>query len=102
MARKRLEHPSKHGADRKLTLVRTTKAVNPTPRRFELSTLRGIRRELSAVYRLARVGELELQDACKLCYMLTSMGKLSESELLEDRLRRLELNMEERDNGSKH
>lgn len=102
MTRKRSLNPSKRGADRPLALVPTTKAINPTPRRFELNTLRGIRRELAAVYRLARVGELQLQDACKLGYLLVSLGKLSESELLEDRLARLEHTLEERDNGNKH
>jgi len=102
MTRKRFESPSKRGAGRKLTLVGTTKATNPTPRRFELSTLRGIRRELAAVYRLARVGELQLQDATRLAYLLSTLGRLSESELLEDRLKRLELSMEERENDNKH
>ncbi len=97
MPRKRSLTPSKRGADPKLTLVGPTKAVDPTPRRFELNTLRGIRRELSAVYRLARTGELPLPDACKLGYLLVSLGKLSESELIENRLSRLEHTLEERE-----
>jgi hypothetical protein len=103
MRRKTPLNKPKRGVDRPLTLVPGGKAVDPTPvRRFELSSLRGIRRELSSVYRLARVGELELQSATRLAYLLSTLGKLSESELLEDRLRRLELTMEDRDSGNKH
>lgn len=102
MTRKRSLNPSKRGADRPLALVPTTKAIDPTPRRFELNTLRGIRRELSAVYRLARIGELPLPDACKLGYLLVSLGKLSESELIENRLSRLEHTLEERNNDNEH
>lgn len=73
----------------------TGKTVAPHPRRFELSTLRGIRREMAGVYRLARTGEISLTDACRLAYLLTTLGKLSEAELLEQRLNRLEERMED-------
>jgi hypothetical protein len=102
MRRKPPLNPSKRGVKRPLTLIPGGKAIDPTPRRFELNSLRGIRRELAAVYRLARVGELQLVDATKLAYLLSTLGKLSETELLEDRLKRLELNMEERENDGKH
>jgi hypothetical protein len=45
---------------------------------------------MASVYRLARTGDMELADACKYAYILTTLGKLSEAELLEDRLSRLE------------
>jgi hypothetical protein len=102
MRRKPPLEPPKRGVGRPLTLVPGDKAVNPTPKRFELSSLRGIRRELAAVYRLARVGELELQNATKLAYLLSTLGKLSESELIEARLIRLEHTMEDRNSGNKH
>lgn len=66
------------------------KVMHPTPRRFELNTLRGIRREMGAVYKLARTGEMQLADACRYAYLLSTLSKISESELLEQRLDRLE------------
>jgi len=78
--------------DRPLALVPHGKPRHPTPR---LNSLRSIRRELASVYRLARRGELALADACKLGYLLSTLGKLSESELLEDRLARLEHTLED-------
>jgi hypothetical protein len=64
--------------------------------------LGGIRKEMASVYRLARTGELELADACRYGYLLTTLGKLSESELIEARLIRLEHTLEERENGNKY
>jgi hypothetical protein len=67
-----------------------------------LGSLRGIRRELAAVYRLARVGELQLADATKLAYLLQALGKLSEVELIEGRLQRIEEAMEGQGHDNKH
>lgn len=80
--------PRDCNADGALTVVSGGKGKYPTPRR--LNSLKSIRRELADVYRLARKGELELSDACKFGYLLSTLGKLSEAELLEDRLVRLE------------
>jgi len=90
VARKPPLTPTKRTSDRPLALVPSGKSKDPTPRRFSLNTLRGIRRELGQVYRLAREGELDLAAACKLGYLLSTLAKVSESELLEDRLSRLE------------
>ncbi len=54
------------------------------------------------MYRLARSGELELQDATKLAYLLSALSKISEAELLEDRLARLEHVLEEKEDGNEH
>lgn len=75
-------------ADGALTVVGSGNGHYPTPRR--LDSLKSIRRDLADVYRLARRGELELSAACKFGYLLSTLGKLSEAELLEDRLIRLE------------
>lgn len=78
-----------------LTVVPSGKRRYPTPRR--LNSLKSIRRELADVYRLARRGEMELADACKFGYLLSTLGKLSEAELLEDRLARIEERINEHD-----
>ena len=83
-----LNDPRDRNTDGALTAVGDGKGRYPTPRR--LNSLKSIRRELADVYRLARRGELELSDACKFGYLLSTLGKLSEAELLEDRLIRLE------------
>jgi archaellum biogenesis protein FlaJ (TadC family) len=78
-----------------LSVVQGGERRYPTPRR--LNSLKSIRRELADVYRLARRGEMELSDACKFGYLLSTLGKLSEAELLEDRLVRLEQTVNEGD-----
>lgn len=80
----------KRDADKPLSLVSSENAQPPTPRRFQVNSLRGIRREMGAVYKMARTGDLDLSEACRYAYLLTTLGKLSESELLEARLARLE------------
>ncbi len=84
------ETSTKCTLERAVTPIKTGNAPVPHPRRFKLNSLRGIRREMASVYRLARTGDMELADACKYAYILTTLGKLSEAELLEDRLSRLE------------
>ncbi len=81
-----------------LSLVASGNDGTPPVRRYRLNSLGGIRREMAQIYKLARTGELELADACKFGYLLTTLGKLSESELIEGRLVRLEHTLEERDN----
>ncbi len=93
---------TKRTPDRSLSLVPSATNSDPTPKRYRLGTMGGIRRELSQVYRLARSGKLELQDATKLAFILSTLSKISESELIEDRLMRLESNMEERENDNKY
>ncbi len=95
MARKRSLNPTERRPERPLTLVPSAEHSDPAPRRYRLGTMGGIRRELSQVYKLARSGELELQDATKLAYLLSTLSKISEAELLEDRLARLEHTLEQ-------
>ena len=102
MVRKTPITHTKRTPERSLSLVSSAEHSDPTPRRYRLGTMGGIRRELSQVYKLARSGELELQDATKLAYLLSTLSKISEAELLEDRLTRLEHTLEEKENGNKH
>lgn len=96
MTRERSKDPANRDPDAPVRLVPGGKRRDPTPRRFQLNSLRGIRREMGQIYRLARTGELDVAEACRYAYLLTTLGKLSESELLEDRLSRLEQTLEEK------
>jgi len=102
MARKTPITRTKRTPERSLSLVASGKNSDPTPRRYRLGTMSGIRRELSQVYKLARSGELELQDATKLAFILSTLSKISEAELLEDRLVRLESTLEARENDHEY
>jgi len=55
-----------------------------------LKTASGVLREMAAVYRASRRGALDLQAACKLTFILQSMGRLHETVELERRVAALE------------
>ena len=63
---------------------------NPVPLRLNLSTAAGVRRELARVYRDARSGALDAQDATRLGYLLMQIAKMIELGDLERRLEALE------------
>ncbi len=96
MARKPPVNPTERRPERSLSLVPSGNDGAPPVRRYRLNSLSGVRREMAQIYKQARTGELDLADACKYGYLLTTLGKLSESELIEDRLGRLERTLEER------
>ena len=58
--------------------------------RCELDTLADVRREMAKVYREARSGLLDVQDASKFTWMLSSIGKVIEGSDLEKRIEALE------------
>lgn len=60
--------------------------------KINLSDPESIRREMSAVYRLARANKIDPSDATKLVYMLAQIGKLYEIQVIEKRLQMLEDN----------
>jgi hypothetical protein len=64
----------------------------PTPR-INLSSGEDVRREMARVYREARAGTLGTNEASKLFYMLGHILKAHEVIVLENRLIRLESNM---------
>ena len=88
---------SKHALDapkrigkRGLRIVNGDGTQNPPYRRFSLATVRGCRSELATLYRMARAGQMNLSDACKYAYLVTSIAKLIEIGDLEQRLNKLE------------
>lgn len=64
--------------------------ANTTPPKIDLRDTRAIRRELANVYRDARAGKIETQDATRLGYLLNLLGQALEREVLENRLEALE------------
>lgn len=62
----------------------------PSTRVGRLDTSAGVLREMSRVYRQARQGKLDAQTACRLTYILTSMGRIWETVEFERRLQALE------------
>ena len=62
----------------------------PTPRRFHLNSLLGVRKEMAGVYRLAREGRMPLADACKYAFILGNLAKIITDADLELRLQRIE------------
>ena len=65
--------------------------------RVRLGCVGDTRRELSKVYREARAGQLDMAKACKLTYILVSIGKLIADETLEARITALERRKYEHD-----
>jgi hypothetical protein len=61
--------------------------------RLRLGSVGDVRRELAKVYRQARASQLDMAKACKLTYVLATLGKLIEVESLESRLSALEHNV---------
>lgn len=66
------------------------KTPTPTPRVGRLNTLDGVLKEMAAVYREARRGQMETPKASKLMYMLSQMRQTVEVQAIEVRLRALE------------
>lgn len=74
-------------------LVGTLEPADP-PRgrmpRIRLTSARDIRRELAALYRHARHGQLDAARACRLAFLLNSLLHAIEMTDIEHRLRALE------------
>lgn len=58
--------------------------------RVKLDTMQDVRREMAKVYREARSGVVDVQDATKLTWMLQAVGKVIEGSDLEKRIEALE------------
>ncbi len=56
----------------------------------KLDTLQDVRREMAKVYREARSGLVDVQDATKLTWCLQAVGKVIEGSDLEKRVETLE------------
>lgn len=64
--------------------------VDTTPPRTALTKLEHVRDELARVYRSARTGKIETQEATRLTYILVALSKVIESSDLEQRIDALE------------
>ncbi|MGH8320547.1 MAG: hypothetical protein ACRESI_01195 [Gammaproteobacteria bacterium] len=62
----------------------------PKRRKFHLTSLRSVRRELGVLYWEARNKEIPLENAAKLTYILTSIAKVLVDSDLEKRVDKLE------------
>lgn len=58
--------------------------------RAKLDTLADVKREMAKVYREARSGLVDVQDATKLTWCLQAVGKVIEGSDLEKRIEALE------------
>ena len=58
--------------------------------RAKLDTMQDVKREMAKVYREARSGLVDVQDATKLTWCLQAVGKVIESSDLEKRIEALE------------
>lgn len=73
-----------------VTIDGATGKPDPTPPKIKLNSLQDVRREMASIYREARTGKMNVSDAGKLAYVLTSIGKLIEVEAIERRITALE------------
>ena len=71
------------------------------PRRdsIPLTTVGNVRSEMGKVYRLARAGNMPINDMTKFVYALREIGRIIESSDLEARLNALEQAQENDNNG---
>jgi len=63
--------------------------------RCKLDTMQDVRREMAKVYREARSGVVDMQDATKLTWILQAVGKVIEGSDLEKRIEVLESQRDE-------
>lgn len=79
-----------------MTIARTRanagKSPAPTPSRLrlKLATIEDVRRELARLYREAKSGTRNVQDASRLAHMLGLLGRMIEGADLERRVLALE------------
>jgi len=64
-----------------------------------LTKLSHLRTELAALYREARTGKIDTQDATRLAYLLQILAKIIETGDIEKRLEQLEAAQEQSNNG---
>ena len=86
------ETPPKRARGRSRKQAPDNAVHKPTPKRrkFHLTSLRAVRRELGVVYWQARLGEIPLSNAAKLTYILSIIGKILVDSDLEKRVEKLE------------
>lgn len=80
--------PKKH--NKSLIVADETGTPTPPISRKALSKIQHVRAELASVYRHARAGQMDTAEASRLCYILSVLAKLIESDDLERRILALE------------
>ena len=81
---------TKRTAKPELSIVRYGTALRPTPKRFRLNSLNGVRAEMASVYRQVRDNKIDSGEGSKLVYMLSQLGKVTMDACLETRIAELE------------
>ena len=77
-------------------LEQSEKTDLPSPHWTRLATFEDVRKEMALVYRQAKAGKIPVQDATRLVYILTAIGKVIEAGDLARRVELLETIMKER------
>ena len=84
-----MSKPTKKATESPVVLEGQLLRAVPTPQ-LKLATIEDCRREMAKVYRDAKSGNTDKQDASRLVYMLTAIAKMIEIGQLEQRLTDLE------------
>ncbi len=82
--------PAKRRGKTALIVVGGDGSRHPSPRRYNLTNLVAVRREMAAVYRLGREGRMSLPDCCRCVFILSNIGRVIVDSDLELRLAQLE------------
>lgn len=91
------EKPPKPARGKTLTHATDGAEQKPAPRRkFALTSLRAVRREMGVTYWQARNGEISMADAARLTFILSSIGRVLVDAELEARVLALELEITRR------
>ena len=75
------------------TSVIKGKAVAPPRLRCKLSTVKDVRGELARLYREGKAGQRDIADVSRLANVLSILGRMIEGADFEDRLQKLERNI---------
>ncbi len=78
------------------TIDNASGEIDPTPSKIRLKTLEDVRLAMASVYRDMRSGKIEMSDGTKLAYVLTSLAKVIEGSINEERIEILERILKER------
>ena len=70
--------------------------TDPPPRWVSLNSLHDVRREMASVYRQAKAGRMDVQEATRLTYILSNIAKVIETSDVAMRLELLETILKER------
>ena len=85
------DHGSDNSRSQEIAVSQTFASQAPPPSKFiRLGSIRQIRYELAAVYRLARNGQIASGEATRFTYILTQLANLTMESQIEERIESLE------------